>query len=124
MSTPQAQRLVLLRDLLATSRLRGRQDLEGAFMLLAARADSSAEAFGVTLFHTLGVASARQLTFHCRACPRASVDEWWLLRLLQALERRDILNVEALLGFRIKKAWRRRVRRLAAGLAARLDQLG
>ena len=120
----QAHRLTVLRELLAASRLQGRQDIERAFMALAVNASAPLEAYGVTLFHTLSAACSRRIAFHCRACPRASEDEWWLLRLLEALERRDILNVEALLGFRIKKAWRRRVRFLAAGMAQRLNEAG
>lgn len=81
----------------------------------------SAESYGVTLFHALSVASHRQIVFNCRICPRASDDERWMLRLVEAQLHGDGANVRALLGFLIHRAWRRRIDALTAGLAERLD---
>lgn len=114
------QRVGVLRDLLAKSRLEGDNDLEGAYARLASEPNADGAAFGVTLFHTLAQATDRRLEFFCRICPKASEDELWLLRLIDSLHRCDIANVDALIGFRVRKEWRRRIRFLAAGLAARI----
>lgn len=121
LSAIESRRLGLLRDLLAKSRLEGDNDLERAYARLAANGVADATSFGVTLFHTLPYASDRQIEFFCRVCPNASQDEWWLLRLIEAFQNGDVVNTEALLGFRIRRPWRRRIRYLAACLATRID---
>lgn len=112
--------MTALRALLAESRLSGDNDVDGAFARLTMAPAPDGAAFGVLLFHSLPLATERRMTFFCRVCPNASADEWWLLRLLEALDGGDAVNTAALLGFRIRKSWRRRIRFLAAGLAARL----
>lgn len=128
LSALETRRLAVLRALLAESRLSGDNDVDGALARLTLAATPAPpstsspdlSAFGVLLFHCLPLAAERRMTFFCRVCPNASADEWWLLRLVEALDSGDAANTAALLGFRIRKSWRRRIRFLVAGLAARL----
>lgn len=117
----EARRLRRLRELLAKSRLDGDSDVDAAVARLSANAAAEAAVYGVMLFHAFAEACERRLTFFCQVCPVASDDEWWLLRLIDALATGDEAGADALLGFRIRPVWRRRIRFLAAGLARGVD---
>lgn len=97
--------LMELRRTLSRSRLVGALEGEGK----ASERGSAADGAGLAFFQALSEASERRLLFFCEQCPLASVDEMWLMRLVRATQGNDWTNVQALMGFRIKKMWRRRL---------------
>ncbi|MEL6316433.1 MAG: hypothetical protein AAFR16_02215 [Pseudomonadota bacterium] len=64
--------------------------------------------------------SARPLSLYRAGAPAVSLDERWLLRLLDALERHDRDQVRALVGFRSMRGRREAACALATALAAAL----
>ena len=74
---------------------------------------SNAEQIGRSFMQMLGRNAARPMTFHRAGTAAVSQDEIWLLRLVDAVKRRDKSNVEALIGFRIVPRERWRMRMLA-----------
>lgn len=120
LSNQEKTRLYALRDFLAKSRLSGEADLHGAYARIMNSGASTLEHYGALLFHVLTDAAKRRIVFHCRICPKASADEKWMLRLIDAHKANDDDNVRALLSFIIKKEWRTRIAALTYKIAHKM----
>jgi len=74
---------------------------------------ANADKIGRVFMQMLGKHAARPMAFHKPGAAQVSHDEIWLLRLVDAVRRRDTSSVEALIGFRITARERWRMRMLA-----------
>ena len=72
------------------------------------------------LLSALRRCALRPMTFHSPGSRAPSLDELWLVRLLEKTRTGDHGNICSLLGFRIQKNWRRQVARLGMNLAQAL----
>lgn len=109
-----------LRELLLMSLLRPRDDLDHACILIAAEPSVSAERYAAAFFHGLEGFARRQLRFYTGRTKRASDDEMWLARLIEAIQAQDDINTNYLLALRVEPRGRRRLLFLVRGLAEAL----
>lgn len=120
LSPDDQARLETIRDMLTASFLAPRMDIEHTCLVIAAEPGDAAQRFGVALFRGLQQYARRQMVFYNRGARERSDDETWLLRLLSAFDSQDEASARALIAWRVVPMGHRRMRFLAAGLAAAL----
>lgn len=123
LSAEDGRRLEILRDLARRSQLVRRPAcLIGCDAGMRANIDAG-EHCAAEQFLALVAIADRRVTFYPPGAAGASLDEWWLLRIFNALSGADVQTASELIAFRVERRRRRRVLDAAAPIVFYLETI-